>query len=96
LRTLAQVNPDGPTPLSLALHPIDGSPSDLLVEGFKSSVVEDPSGRWFAYESTPPRQHSVTFHRTDGSELNQRTLRFNPRTVAAIDEAGRVSTPAWP
>jgi hypothetical protein len=91
---LAVVKPPGPEPLSLTLYPIDGSPGEALAGPFKSVVVEDPSGEWFAWGSPQPRE--ITFHRPDGSVLNQRALRFNPPAVAAIDESGRVSTPAWP
>jgi hypothetical protein len=62
-----------------------------LASHFKTPVVSDPSGGWFAYE--PAAMKKLVFRRSDGTLLRTVRLWFIPSVIAAAGKGGRVNYP---
>ena len=75
---------------TLAWVPLRGS-IRVLARHFKTPVVGDPGGAWFAYKATGTRQ--LVFRRADGSLLRTARLRFIPRVLEAVGADDRVREP---
>jgi hypothetical protein len=62
-----------------------------LATHFKTPVVADPGGAWFAYE--PAAKKELVFRRSDGTLLRTVRLGFIPSVIAAAGKGGRVNYP---
>ena len=62
-----------------------------LARHFKTPVVADPGGAWFAY--APVAKKQLVFRRPDGSLLRTVRLAFVPEVVAAAGKGGRINYP---
>jgi len=62
-----------------------------LARHFKTPVVADPGGAWFAYALVAKKQ--LVFRRPNGSLLRTVRLAFVPEVVAAAGKGGRINYP---
>ncbi len=62
-----------------------------LASHFKTPVVADPGGAWFAYALVAKKR--LVFRRPDGSLLRTVRLSFVPDVIAAAGKGGRVNYP---
>jgi hypothetical protein len=68
-------------------------PAVPLERNFKSNVLSDPSGHWFAYPSSKtPR--ILIFRRPNGRVLRRVSLPFMPFAMQAVSADGRMADPA--
>jgi len=79
--------------ITLRLHRLRPPHGGRVIKRFfKSNIVSDPRGRWFAYIDRETA--SIDFRRPDGSLLRRVRMRFDPWIVAGVARDGRIIEPA--